>query len=449
MSLLGFRLLRPGATIPVEATVSPGQPLPTKRYLRRGPWTRVDLADVPEIELEEKTARVDITPELDGQNDTQGIAIAADDGVFRLGFDGETTEGADGTNEQQTIEIHADGGTFRIAFDGHITGEEAMVNEQQTVTIDADDGTFTLTFMADETDPIAWNASAADVQAALEALDGIAPGDIIVTLDDQVYTVEFIGDLAALDVDEMTADDTLLTLGIDPGSATVETTVAGVPPTELAWNASAAVVQAALEALPNIGAGNVDVTLEGSTYTIEFVGGLSWTDVPEVTTVDSLIDGVGIGWTVIVTTVPGVLGEGLAWFASAADVQAALELLTNIGAGNVLVTKAGMAYTVEFIREMAHADQPEMTIDDAGLKDGLDLGMGLVITIDEGTTPEVAEIYMGFAESGESYRLQASSLLGLDVNPFDGPTMLYFKPVGSGLSFATGQSVSVQEYLEQ
>ena len=46
----------------------------------------------------------------------------------------------------------------------------------------------------------------------------------------------------------------------------------------LAWNASAVAVQAALEALPGIGAGNVDVTLDGSGYHIALRGTLYLTD---------------------------------------------------------------------------------------------------------------------------------------------------------------------------
>lgn len=42
-------------------------------------------------------------------------------------------------------------------------------------------GTFTLTYSAQTTAAIAWNATAADVQAALEALSNVAPGDVIVT----------------------------------------------------------------------------------------------------------------------------------------------------------------------------------------------------------------------------------------------------------------------------
>ena len=44
--------------------------------------------------------------------------------------------------------------------------------------------------------------------------------------------------------------------------------------------ASAALVQAELEALPNIGAGNVSVTKTGSTFTISFQGALAGQNLP-------------------------------------------------------------------------------------------------------------------------------------------------------------------------
>lgn len=66
----------------------------------------------------------------------------------------------------------------------------------------------------------------------------------------------------------------------------------------LAFNASAATVKAALEALPNIGAGNVDVT---GTWVIEFKGALASTDVAQVTCDISLITGFIVGVTIVTT----------------------------------------------------------------------------------------------------------------------------------------------------
>ena len=59
----------------------------------------------------------------------------------------------------------------------------AVANEKQQVAIDgtASGGTFTLTFNAETTASIAYNASAATVQTALEGLATPVPGDVTVT----------------------------------------------------------------------------------------------------------------------------------------------------------------------------------------------------------------------------------------------------------------------------
>lgn len=90
--------------------------------------------------------------------------------------------------------------------------------EQQSVTITGvpTGGTFTLTVEGSTTSAIAYNATAATVRAALEALPGLAPGDVTVTGSaGGPYTVTFTrggGDVAA-----MTASGASLTGGTSPG----------------------------------------------------------------------------------------------------------------------------------------------------------------------------------------------------------------------------------------
>lgn len=57
----------------------------------------------------------------------------------------------------------------------------------------------------------------------------------------------------------------------------------GQETSEISYADGAAAVQAALEALPTIGAGNVSVTQNSLTLSIEFIGSLANTSVPEVT----------------------------------------------------------------------------------------------------------------------------------------------------------------------
>ncbi|MFG2540668.1 hypothetical protein ACGFU4_36060 [Streptomyces sp. NPDC048511] len=59
----------------------------------------------------------------------------------------------------------------------------AVTNEVQTLTVTGGPtgGTFTITFSGQTTAALAYNATAAQVQTALEALSNIAPGDVTVT----------------------------------------------------------------------------------------------------------------------------------------------------------------------------------------------------------------------------------------------------------------------------
>jgi hypothetical protein len=58
-------------------------------------------------------------------------------------------------------------------------------------------GTFQLTFGGQTTAEMPWNATAAEVQAALEALGSISPGDVIVTAYSGRFLVHFTGQFAA------------------------------------------------------------------------------------------------------------------------------------------------------------------------------------------------------------------------------------------------------------
>jgi hypothetical protein len=88
-------------------------------------------------------------------------------------------------------------------------------NEIQQVIIQGNPtgGTFTLTFQGQTTGPLAHNVSAADMQAALEALPSIGSGNVSVTLGQTgfgpTYSVEFTGNFALQDQPEMTASSSL------------------------------------------------------------------------------------------------------------------------------------------------------------------------------------------------------------------------------------------------
>ena len=86
------------------------------------------------------------------------------------------------------------------------------VNEVQTATVNQTSGKFTLRWNEDTTAGIDWDASAADVESALERLSGIGNGDVAVArsglgtvASPYVYQVTFRGGLAGQNVGQMTA----------------------------------------------------------------------------------------------------------------------------------------------------------------------------------------------------------------------------------------------------
>jgi hypothetical protein len=99
---------------------------------------------------------------------------------------------------------------------------DAGTKEVQTVTVTGapTGGDFTLTYDGQTTATIPFNASAAAVLAALNALSNIAPGDVTVTgAGPYVVTFQTPGDTAL-----MTADGTGLTGGADPDVSAATTT---------------------------------------------------------------------------------------------------------------------------------------------------------------------------------------------------------------------------------
>lgn len=101
--------------------------------------------------------------------------------------------------------------------------------EAQSVTISGapTGGTFTLSFGGNTTSAIAYNASAAAVQAALEALASIGAGNVSVSgAAGGPYTVTFVGALANTNVAQLTATGSL-TGGSSPAVAVATTTAGG------------------------------------------------------------------------------------------------------------------------------------------------------------------------------------------------------------------------------
>ena len=184
---------------------------------------------------------------------------------------------------------------------------------QQTVTVAAIAGTFTLALAGGVTAAIAFNAAAADVQAALEAVVG--SGNVAVSgmrrrpvdgeLQERPRRPAAAGDgrrceqanrrQCPADRDRHAATGGHFTLSLG-----AETTV------NIAYNAAAVDVQAALEALVAVGAGNVAVTgAAGGPWTVEFKGALAGQPVATIVATDVDLAGTGHAVAVAVAQAGG------------------------------------------------------------------------------------------------------------------------------------------------
>lgn len=136
------------------------------------------------------------------------------------------------TMNRSTIDVSGNG-MAQVMEDGI----QMSTNEVQRITVTGSPsgGTFTLTLNGQTTAAIAYNANAAAVQSALEALSNVTPGDVICTggaLPATPVDVEFRGSLRQADITSMTADDALLSGGTSP-EVTISTPTPGATPTAI------------------------------------------------------------------------------------------------------------------------------------------------------------------------------------------------------------------------
>lgn len=153
--------------------------------------------------------------------------------------------------------------------------------------------TFRLTFQGETTTWTAVGSDPATVEPLLEALTTIGAGNVTVgglSLLNGTLTVTFAGDLAGTNVDLITAQggtNAEQQVSIDPATTggTFLLTFDGETTGAISYDAANADVQAALEALPNIGAGNVLVgqgPIPAQALRVMFQGALSAQDVPSL-----------------------------------------------------------------------------------------------------------------------------------------------------------------------
>jgi RHS repeat-associated protein len=102
--------------------------------------------------------------------------------------------------------------TLATTTDGGVTSEVQRVGFSDDMSF-LTSGTFTLTYSGQTTSAITYNASAATVQTALEALSNVAAGDVTVTktgdtMGAQEWTLTFGGALAETNLNQTTVDST-------------------------------------------------------------------------------------------------------------------------------------------------------------------------------------------------------------------------------------------------
>lgn len=334
-------------------------------------------------------------------------------------------------NFTHTVTFTGVGGNVALlAAINHMTGATS-VNEQQRIALsNTDGGTFTISFNGSTTAAIDYDATSSEIDAALEALGNIASGDLTCAggpLPGSAVTVTFGGTLAGANQPAMTLNTGSLTRTAP--SVTVTTTTSGALGTNevqsiasaytpnggtwtitwngqttgnIAHNANAATVQAALIALSNIGSGDVTVSggpLGTASFVITFSGALAGANLPELTVNESSLLGPDVTVSVsqitegspsqneeqefslygspsggtFTLTYGGQTTSGIAYNADAATVQAALEALSNIGSGDVAVTGGalpGASVAVEFTGALAATNLAEMTINTTNLTGG-------------------------------------------------------------------------------
>lgn len=221
------------------------------------------------------------------------------------------------TNEKQllTFDPAPAGGTFTLTFDGQTTGAITFVEDDPATT-------------------------AANILAALNALSNIAPGDVIISAFDNsttIFLVEFAATYANTDVPKITTNYTNLTGGdvqitvstsqdgvlpVDevqtlslpttPTGGTFTLTYSGQTTGNIAYNASAATVQTALEALSNIAPGDVVCTggsLPATPIILTFAATLGDQDIVLLTGDGSLLTGGSANIGSITTVRNGSVGS--------------------------------------------------------------------------------------------------------------------------------------------
>jgi hypothetical protein len=300
----------------------------------------------------------------------------------------------------------------------------ALASALQTLSVSGGPtgGSFTLSFGGQTSAAIGFNATAAQVQTALQAMPTIGAGGVTCAggpLPGTAVQIFFAGPLAFRAQPLITIGTNGLTGGATPAPSVVQTTagalvsdvqtisVSGAPTAgtfQLAFggqttapvpfNATAAQIETALAGLSNVGASGVVCSggaLPGANVTVTFAGPLSVGAQPVISAAGSTLTGAGSPTVKLAHTTTGAVGAAvqtlsvtgtptgggfalsfggqttgsIPFNATAAAVQTALTALGGIGAGNVVCAGGplpGTAVTITFAGSLAVGPQPLIAV---------------------------------------------------------------------------------------
>ncbi|HEX6152296.1 MAG TPA: hypothetical protein VFZ19_02135, partial [Solirubrobacterales bacterium] len=186
---------------------------------------------------------------------------------------------------------------------GSCTEEQIGVDriERQITAVGGKGAPVALSFGGQSTAYLPQLATPAQVQAALEALPNVAPGDVAVSgRRGGPWTVDFTGAMAGQDVQPIGGvHSELQQLTVAAAAGTYTLTFDGETTASLPYTAEAAAVQAALEALPGVDPGEMEVTggptmgqtgggWEHRSFHLVFTGPLAGTDASLIATTNEL-----------------------------------------------------------------------------------------------------------------------------------------------------------------
>lgn len=267
--------------------------------------------------------------------------------------------------------------TRRIRMPGLIGGLRTEELQAIYITGKPTSGNFTLGYNTETTGNIAWNATTAAVQAALVALASLATGDV------------------SVDRSAATNEVQVLTLNGSPTGGYFTLTFNGLTTGHIAFNASEGDVRTALEALSNVGHGNVAV----DAHSVNEVQVVTIVGDPTTGTFTLSFDGE--------ETAP------IAWDVSAYGLETALLKLDSIHGFDISVSKPSgqfQPYTITFKGNFAGVDVPQLVSDPSGLSGGAGIDVE-VTTPTEGST--VYQVTFQGALAGFDFDLMTADASGL------------------------------------